>query len=193
MDASTPTPPQMPGPDDAIRGLAKFWWLWLVFGVAWTLIALSILQFDEASVATVGVIIGIVFIATAFQQFMIAALVERGAWLFWLFGALLVVSGILALISPENTFAALADMLGFLFLVVGVFWVIQAFGERDANEMWWLGLTAGILMLVLAFWTSGQLFIEKQYTLLVFAGIWVLMQGATDIVRAFQLRKLGEE
>ena len=28
--------------------------------------------------------------------------------------------------------------------------------------------------------------------LLVFAGIWALLQGVTDIVRAFQIRKLGE-
>ena len=28
--------------------------------------------------------------------------------------------------------------------------------------------------------------------LLVFAGIWALMQGVTDVVRAFQIRKLGE-
>ena len=43
-------------------------------------------------------------------------------------------------------------------------------------------------MVILAFWTSGQFFIEKAYTLLVFAGIWALMQGITDIVRAFQVR-----
>jgi uncharacterized membrane protein HdeD (DUF308 family) len=28
--------------------------------------------------------------------------------------------------------------------------------------------------------------------LLVFAGIWALMQGFTDIIRAFQIRKLRE-
>ena len=44
---------------------------------------------------------------------------------------------------------------------------------------------------ILAFWTGGQLFIEKAYVLLVFAGIWSLMQGFIDIVRAFQIRKLG--
>jgi uncharacterized membrane protein HdeD (DUF308 family) len=43
---------------------------------------------------------------------------------------------------------------------------------------------------ILAFWTSGQFFIEKAYTLLVFAGIWALMHGISDIVRAFQLRRL---
>jgi hypothetical protein len=29
------------------------------------------------------------------------------------------------------------------------------------NELWWLGLLAGILMIVLAFWTGGQFFIDR--------------------------------
>ena len=41
-------------------------------------------------------------------------------------------------------------------------------------------------MTALAFWTSGQFFIHKAYVLLVFAGIWALMQGITNIVRAFE-------
>jgi hypothetical protein len=28
--------------------------------------------------------------------------------------------------------------------------------------------------------------------LLVFAGIWVMMKGVTDIVRAFQIREVGQ-
>jgi uncharacterized membrane protein HdeD (DUF308 family) len=43
-------------------------------------------------------------------------------------------------------------------------------------------------MVVLAFWTSGQFFIDKAYTLLVFAGIWALFHGVGDLVRAFQIR-----
>jgi len=118
-------------------------------------------------------------------------LLEPG-WLFALFGVLFIAAGVIALISPENTFAAMADILGFLFLIVGTFWVIQAFMSRELNELWWVTLIAGILMVILAFWTAGQFFIEKQYVLLVFAGIWALMQGVTDVVRAFQIRKLGE-
>ena len=45
-----------------------------------------------------------------------------------------------------------------------------------------------MLMVVLAFWTSGQFFFDKAYTLLVFAGIWALMHGITDIVGAFRIR-----
>ena len=68
-------------------------------------------------------------------------------------------------------------MLGFLFLVVGVWWMVRAFLERAISPLRWLGLISGILMTALAFWTSGQFFIEKAYVLLVFAGIWALMQG----------------
>ena len=49
-------------------------------------------------------------------------------------------------------------------------------------------LISGILMTGMAFWTAGQLFATKAYTLLVFAGIWALMQGTVDIVRAFEAR-----
>lgn len=186
--------PMMTGPEgrELLRGLSRFWWLWLVFGIGWVVISLVILQFDQASITTVGILIGLMFFVSGLQQFAIAGMVERGRWMFLLFGFLFVVAGVIAFISPENTFAAIADILGFLFLIVGIFWIVQAFAERDENDVWWLGLGAGVLMVILAFWTGGQFFIEKQYTLLVFAGIWALMSGVTDIVRAFQIRKLGE-
>jgi len=194
MEASA-TPPGAAPPELQEAGiqLSKLWWLWLVAGVFWIVVALVILQFDQASVTTVGVLIGIMFVVSGFQQFMFGALV--GGWLrfvMWLFAVLLIVAGIIAFISPENTFAAIADILGFLFLVVGAFWIIQAFGERDVNQLWWFGLISGVALIILAFWTSGQFFIHRAYVLLVFAGIWALFQGVNDIFRAFQLRELGQ-
>ena len=172
--------------------LSKLWWLWLVFGFLWIVIALVILQFDQASVTTVGVLIGAMFLISGGQQLGLAAMVGGVArWVLVFFGALLVIAGIISLISPENTFAGIADILGFLFLIVGIFWIIQAFGERGMNELWWFGLISGVAMVVLAFWTSGQFFIDKAYVLLVFAGIWALFHGINDIFRAFQIRALG--
>jgi hypothetical protein len=37
---------------------------------------------------------------------------------------------------------------------------------------------------------SGQFYIEKQCVLLVFAGIWALFQGVSDVFKAFELRRL---
>ena len=138
-----------------------------------------------------GVIIGIMFLGTAAQNLTMAGLADRGRWLFGIFGVLFLAAAVISFISPEDTFAAVADILGFLFLLVGVFWIIEAFSAREVNELWWLGLVSGILMVILAFYTAGQFFIEKAYVLLIFAGIWALMHGLTDIVRAFQLRKIG--
>jgi hypothetical protein len=191
--ASTERPPSLdPIAAEAVHGFSRMWWLWLLFGIFWIVIAAVILQFDQASINTVGILIGAMFFATGLQQFVIMGLAEHARWLYGLFGVLFVIAGIVSLISPENTFAALADILGFLFLIVGVFWVIQAFMTREVNELWWLGLLAGVLMIVLAFWTAGQFFIEKAYVLLVFAGIWALMQGFTDIAKAFVIRKVGQ-
>jgi MFS family permease len=187
MESSMPAPERT-----AIKEVASLWWLWVVAGVAWTIVALVILQFDQASVTTVGVIVGLMFLATGAQQLALMMLVDRMGWLFGIFGVLFLIAGVIALISPENTFAALADVLGFLFLIVGAFWIIQAFAGREENELWWLGLFSGVLMVILAFWTAGQFFIDKAYVLLVFAGIWALMQGVGDITKGFQIRKLGK-
>jgi uncharacterized membrane protein HdeD (DUF308 family) len=45
----------------------------------------------------------------------------------------------------------------------------------------------------MAFWTAGQFFITKAYVLLVFAGIWALMEGIMSLVRAFEVRQLHKE
>ena len=165
-----------------------FWWLRLIVGVLWVIASLVILQFDRASVTTVGVIIGCLFIASSLQQLALAFLADRLRWLYGIFSGLFLICGIICFANPEDTFAGLADILGFMFLAVGLWWTINAFIERATLPLWWLGLISGILMLILAFWTSGQFFIHKAYMLLVLAGIWALMHGIMEIVRAFAVR-----
>ena len=182
-------------PDDvreAAGAMSRMWWLSLVTGILWFFIAIVILQMDSASVATVGVIVGAMFLFTGLQQFVISAVVEGWKWLWIAFGVLFVLAGLWALFNPGATTAALADSLGFLFLLVAIFWVIEAFATRSENDLWWLGLLSGIIMFVLAFWVAGQFFFERVYILLVFAGIWAMLQGVTDVIRAFQLKRLGK-
>ena len=40
-------------------------------------------------------------------------------------------------------------------------------------------------------WVGQQGYAQKAITLLTFAGIWAIMQGVTDLVRAFQLKRVG--
>jgi uncharacterized membrane protein HdeD (DUF308 family) len=133
------------------------------------------------------------FLVSGVEQFFMGSL-ARGSmqWILWIFAVLFVIAGVIALIRPKETFAGIADILGFLFLLVGLFWLIQAFVEREANDLWWFGLIAGVAMIILAFWTGGQFYLERVYTLLVFAGIWALFHGVGDLIRAFQIRKLRD-
>ncbi len=180
--------------DSILAPLAKYWWVQLILGVAWMVIAVVVLKFNHASVVTVGVLTGVLFLAFAAEEFALAAL-DNGAtrWLWAIFGVLLAVAGVVALIDPVSTFAGFAEILGFVFLLIGIMWMVKAFAERAFNDLWWLSLTSGMLMIVLAFWTTGEFFLERAYTLLIFAGIWALMKGITGVVRAFQFRGLGSD
>jgi uncharacterized membrane protein HdeD (DUF308 family) len=196
MDASAHRPTEVSDDDPArviARAVGALWWLWLLFGVFWLAVAFVVLQFDQASIKTVGVLIGFMFAAAALQQLVIALF--AGGWARWFligFAVLLGIAAVLSFIEPEETFAGVADILGFVFLLIGVFWTVQAFAERGMNRLWWISLISGILLIILGFWTSGQFFIEKAYTLLVFAGIWALFHGVTDLIRAFQLREVAK-
>jgi uncharacterized membrane protein HdeD (DUF308 family) len=170
--------------------IAKYWWVELLVGVLWLVLAVVVLKFNHASVITVGIVTGILFLAFAVEELVLAAVAPRARWLWALFAVLLTAAGILALINPTDTFTAFADILGFVFLLIGIVWLVHAFAERAFNELWWLGLVSGILMVILAFWVSGEFFLDRADTLLVFAGIWAIMKGITDIIRAFQIRKL---
>jgi uncharacterized membrane protein HdeD (DUF308 family) len=168
----------------------RLWWLWLVTGIVWLLAALVILQFDSASVTTVGVIVGCMFVVTGAQNVLMGAVAERHRWLFVAIGAVFVLFGMACFFAPQKTFAGVADMLAFLLMVVGIWWAGEALFVRHGQPLWWLGLLAGVLTILLAFWMAGQFFVEKGYLLLVIAGFWALLEGITDIVRAFQIRCL---
>jgi len=174
------------------REAGRFWWLWLVIGVLWVLISLVILQFDTGSAATVGIVIGIMLLVAGVQYIAVGTMVDGWQWLWYVFGAILLIAGLASLFYPTRTFVAIADVLGFIFAFIGLIWLIEAFMMREGNELWWLTLIAGILMVILGFWLGGQFFIAKAQTLLVFAGIWAMMRGIIDIITAFQVKKLQD-
>jgi len=182
---------------DPVRTLARavgaLWWAWLAFGVFWIAVAFVVLQFDQASITTVGVLIGFMFLFSGFQQIFIGMFAEGWArWVLMIFGVLLLIAAVLTFIEPKNTFAGVADILGFIFLLIGIFWTIEALAERAMNPLWWISLIAGIATVIIGFWTAGQFFIDKAYLLLVFAGIWALFHGVTDLIRAFQIRAFAK-
>jgi hypothetical protein len=64
-----------------VRQGARFWWVFLLTGIAWLVIAWIVLRLNETSITTVGVLLGVVFIAAGVNE---AGLVS-GGWRFWYF------------------------------------------------------------------------------------------------------------
>jgi uncharacterized membrane protein HdeD (DUF308 family) len=175
----------------AVAAIGRFWWAWIVLGALWIIASFVILQFSNVSTQVIGIIIGIMLLVAGIQEFVVGYFAEGWKWLWYVFGVIFIIGGLWALFNPEKTFLAIADTLGFLFLLIGIFWIVEAFATRDMNQLWWLGLIAGILMVGLGFWASGQFLVTKAYYLLIFAGIWALLHGITDIIKAFQIKRLG--
>jgi len=176
----------------AVGQFAQWWWLWLIGGAIWILAGIFILQLDRRSITVAGLAIGIMLLVAGAEEFVMAYVVDGLKWLWYIFGVILLISGIWVLFNPNKAVLAVAASLGFIFALIGIFWIIEAFMTKDANQLWVLGLISGIIMVGLGFWAGGQIFPVQVYTLLIFGGIWALLHGITDIFKAFTIRRLGK-
>ncbi len=196
MSASNPFDPASAisvGPQEraAVASAAKWWWLLLLSAALWVVIGISLLQMNTSSLATVGYLVGFMLIFTGIEQFFVAGAVEGWKWVWVVFGVFFLVGGVWAVFNPIGTSAALASSLGLLFVLIAIFWFVEAISTRANNPFWLLTLISALVMLGMGIWVGSQGLLARAITLLVFAGIWAIMHGVGDAIRAFQLRRLG--
>jgi uncharacterized membrane protein HdeD (DUF308 family) len=181
-----------------IREGARYWWIYLLTGIAWLVIAWLVLRLNQTSVATVGVLLGVVFIAAGVNEVWFATLVS-GGWKVWhyVMAVIFFLGGLWGLFEPVETFFALASVLGLILIFYGAFEIARAIATRHVNPYWWLGLIAGILLLLLAFWVSGSdrvyALAQRSYLILFWVGFFALFKGITQIAMAFGIRHAGKE
>lgn len=175
---------------EVAREASGMWWLFLTTGVAWLVFSLMIFRFDITSVATIGILFGVVAIVAGVNEFMALAVSTTG-WkiVHGLLGVIFIVVGIFAFIEPGSVFAALASVIGFFFLFKGIFDITVAIATKGEFDLWWLQLVAGLIEIGLAFWVAGN-HQQKVILLLVYVGIVALSKGLTEIILAFKLKSL---
>jgi uncharacterized membrane protein HdeD (DUF308 family) len=166
------------------------WWLLLITGIAWMLVALIVLRFDYTSVSAISILFGIVAIAAGVLE--IGVLILARGWWKLLHAVLVVVfiaTGIVAFIHPGNTFAALAAVFSFFLIFAGTFDIIVSISARQEIEVWWLQLIGGIIELVLGFWAAGY-YGRSAVLLVAWVSAIALIRGVRDIVLAFRVREV---
>jgi uncharacterized membrane protein HdeD (DUF308 family) len=175
---------------------SRYWWVALLVGIAWLVIAWIVLRADIRSLTTVGILLGALFIAAGVSE-VAAGSVMGGGWkvLHYIIAGILLLGGLWAFIRPVNTFFALVSVLGLVLLLQGTFEIVQGVASRGENPLWWLGLVAGILLILLAFWVSGSDRVfnlnARTYLVLFWVGLMALIRGITTIVLAFTIRNAG--
>lgn len=170
-------------------GFTVAWWLYLITGALWFVIAWVVLRFDVRSVATISVLAGTVILLAGIAELFNAFTARSWRWLHAVLGVVFVITGIIAYFRPGGTFAMLAAFIGWYLLFKGMLDIILAFATKDVNDAWWLGLIVGIVEVFLGFWAAGS-YGRSATLLVVFVGAIALTRGITDIVLAFELRKV---
>jgi uncharacterized membrane protein HdeD (DUF308 family) len=175
---------------EVVREAARWWWLFLLAGIAWLVFSLIIFRFDITSAASVAILFGIVAIVAGMDEFMAIGVSTTG-WkiVHGILGVIFILVGIFAFIEPGTTFEALAAVIGFFFLFKGVFDIAVAIATKSEYDLWWLQLIVGLIEIGLAFWVAGS-FREKVILLLVYVGVVALSKGITNLIFAFKLRSL---
>lgn len=167
------------------------WWLLLITGIAWLLVSLIVLRFDITSIASVGALLGVVFIVAGANEFMVMALRDMGwKWLHGILGVIFIAGGVWAFVHPIDAFYELAAILGFLLIFKGTMDVVGSVIQKEVSELWWLGLIVGVLELLLGFWASQQFFAPRAILILTWVGLFALFRGIGEIVMAFELRRV---
>ena len=164
------------------------WWLPLVTGVAWLVVSILIFRFDYTTVAAVAVLFGLVALASAMNEVLLASISTRGWRVSHLvLAALSFVVGIVSFVHPGDTFVALAALVSFYLVFRGSFDLVLAFSLSREMPGWWLLVITAISELLIGFWAAGSWNLSVV-VLVAWVGAAALMRGVTEIAFAFQLR-----
>jgi uncharacterized membrane protein HdeD (DUF308 family) len=196
MNKEETAPLSLPG-RMLVQRAARYWWTLLLAGVAWLVVGWVVLRADVTSLATVGLLLGIVFVTSGVNEAAIGGMVT-GGWKILHYGIAVVflLGGLWAFIRPIDTFFALASMLGLILIFYGAFEITRGIGARGETPYWWASLISGVLLLLLALWVSTsdpEATIARRSLLILFwVGTVALLRGFSEIMLAFGVRHLAK-
>jgi uncharacterized membrane protein HdeD (DUF308 family) len=170
------------------RASSRLWWLLVLVGTAWIIVAIVIFRFDYSSVAAISVLFGVVALGAAGTEAAAAAITTGGRRIWHLLLVVLFAAvGIASFIRPGDTFTALAALMSFFLIFRGITDLFLGFSGSDNGSAWWLFVFTGMTELLLGFWAAGSWGLSVTF-LVAWVGAAALLHGVSDLVYAFQLR-----
>lgn len=180
------TDPLTPFRENASR-LADRWWVFLLLGIAATIVGVILVIDVFTAVRTLALLVGLSLLLTGlldllgFDRF-------TSRWLGVLAGIISIVAGVLAIVWPGVTLWAVAVVAGVGLIATGVLRAIGAITSRGRDGWGWVlvggvvSVIAGVLALA---WPAATILV-----LAILLGVRTLFLGLGEIWFALRLRRL---
>jgi uncharacterized membrane protein HdeD (DUF308 family) len=176
--------------DDLLRGIARYWWLWVLFGVLSVAAGIVALVNPSLSLLAIALLFGISLIVAGFFDVLAGFTADHADTARRVFavllGVLALIAGVICLRRPGAGLLALVLIIGTYLIVAGVLQLAASIGTPSP----WLGVLLGAVNVVL-----GILILSlpgiSLVTFAVLFGISLVVRGVFAVVEGMRLRRLA--
>jgi uncharacterized membrane protein HdeD (DUF308 family) len=170
--------------------VTRGWWALIVSGII-SIVAGGIILYTDWKVDDLAVFIGAVLVFRGLVNTLGVPVDGSGRGWAIALGLLEFALGLMVWIWPSPTLLVIAFWVGWYVLFSGILTIAGAVAGRDYLPYWGFLLVFGIAEVLLAFWL-----LARPGTTLVAAvlalGLWCLVYGVTQIVIAFEIKRLRD-
>ena len=177
--------------------MVKHWWLMLIAGLLCIVAGIIVFVFPVQSYVALSIMFGVLILLVGAAQLIVASssrnyLAMKGYWVVG--GVMDVVLGILLCIYPNVTLVLLPVMLG-IWMMYHSFMILAFGGDMENFKMSGSGMTicGGILLLILSVLILLNPFGAGVASVLIVAGVGLIVFGCIFCMLAMKLRRIHEE
>jgi uncharacterized membrane protein HdeD (DUF308 family) len=162
----------------------------LVIGLLTVLYGLLVMSLRPAALTTIVVLAAFALIGSGIAQIGLAGALDGSwRWAAVAAGVIGIAAGVAAFVWPGITLLVLAVLTAWSFVINGVVRIVGSVAGRD-RDLWWLGLLAGAVELLLGLWAIGSP--GREVLLLVnLIGIFLVITGVDAMVTALARERLA--
>jgi uncharacterized membrane protein HdeD (DUF308 family) len=166
--------------------LEKMWGWYLVGGIISMIFGFFVISYRHASVYAIIYLASGFFIAVGLFEIVAGIRAARQRWPLLVFGVIWVGAGIVGFVWPHITIFIVAVLVGWAFLVLGIFDIVNSI-RYHYLPYWWAYLIRGIVAVALGFLCIRHPGAPLT-ALVVLIGIGAIVFGAVEVVGAFSAR-----
>ncbi len=167
--------------------LERMWGWYLAGGIISMIFGFFVISYRHPTVYVVVYLASGFFIAAGVFQIIGSIRIATLRWLHLVFGLFWIGAGIVGFVWPHITIYIIAILIGWAFLVLGIFDIIESIRHHETLPYWWLFLIRGIIATALGFLCIRHPGAPLT-ALVVLVGILAIVFGAVEIIGAFSAR-----